>query len=186
MSIVLGLDVSTSVVGICVLDTQKQSNDRILLLDHVVPKGDLIDKSYDVRNKLISLKQQFSNFDAIVIEEPLMSFSKSMSSAATITTLMRFNGMCSLVVFDVFAVKPSYISASHGRKVCGIKMKRVAACGLSQKQQTFNYMIANDLKHVVWPTKKSKKIPAPTVDWAYDECDAYVLTKAYCVENALF
>ena len=184
MSIVLGLDVSTSIVGISILDTSRLSVDRITLLSHCDFKkcNDLFDKADVVEQKLLELKSDYPLISHVVIEEPLMSFSPGMSSAKTISTLMKFNGMVSLIAKRQLHL-PSYISASHARKVCGIKMLKFKVCGLSQKMQTFNYMQQNDLKHVKWPTKKSKKTPEPIVDWAYDECDAYVLASAFCIET---
>lgn len=181
MPIVLGLDVSTSIVGISVLDASKSGRERILLLTHCDFKkcNDLFDKADVVEKKLIELKSLY-DISHVVIEEPLMSFSKGMSSAKTISTLMKFNGMVSLLVKRNILL-PDYISASHARKVCRIKMLRVKLSGKSQKLQTFEHMKLYDLSHVEWPVKKSEE--KPVVDWAYDECDAYVLASAYCIET---
>jgi hypothetical protein len=97
-----------------------------------------------------------------------------MSSAATITTLMRFNGIVSYIGRNIFGVEPEYISAAHARKLCGIKMQRTSVAGMSGKEQVFKYMSENDLKHVVWPKKKNGK----DVDWSRDATDAYVIAYA--------
>lgn len=189
MSLVLGLDVSTSIVGVCVVQTQDRPvKNGIVALEHIDFKGseDLFDKANVVEERLRDLSMRFGALD-VVIEEPLMSFSKGMSSAKTITMLMRFNGMVSLLVKNVLGSRPSYISASHARKVCGVKMQRFKLCGLSQKEQTFNAMRDRDLKDVQWPfkkkTKKTEHKPDEFVIWAYDETDAYVLAAAHCIEN---
>ena len=84
-----------------------------------------------------------------------MGFQKGMSSAATITTLMRFNGIVSYIGRGILIVDPIYISAAHARKLCGIKMQRTKVAGMSGKEQVFKHMSENDLKHVEWPKKKS-------------------------------
>lgn len=109
----------------------------------------------------------------IILEEPLMGFRPGMSSAQTITTLMRFNGIVSFIARSVFKQEPEYINAPHARKLCGIKLQKTAIGG-PQKEQVFAYMAANDLKHVTWPVKKSGQ----SVDWSRDATDAYVIARA--------
>ena len=169
--IILGLDISTSCTGICLL-----SDKDILVLDYIVlnKQKTMWLKADSVRNKLLELSQQFGKIDNLAIEEPLMGFQKGMSSAATITTLMKFNGIVSLISRDIFKVDPTYISASHARKLCGIKLQRTSVAGIHGKEQVFKHMSENDLKHIQWSTKKNGK----PVDWSRDATDAYVTARA--------
>jgi len=114
----------------------------------------------------------------VVLEEPLMGFRPGMSSAQTISTLMRFNGIVSYLARNRFKCEPEYIGSAHARKLCGIKLQRTALGG-PQKEQVFAYMAANDLSHVQWPVKKSGKM----VDWSRDACDAYVIARAAAVNG---
>ncbi len=125
--------------------------------------------------------QKFGNIDVLSIEEPLMGFQKGMSSAATIATLMKFNGMTSLISRDIFGIDPEYISAAHARKLCGIKIQRTSIAGMSGKEQVFKYMAEHDLKHIQWPLKKSGKI----VDWSRDATDSYCVAKASSISRRL-
>ena len=111
------------------------------------------------------------------LEEPLLGFQKGSSSAGTITTLMRFNGIVSYIGRSIFKVDPLYISSARARKLCGIKMQRTSIAGMNGKEQVFKYMSENDLKHVKWATKKSG---AP-VDASRDMTDAYVIARAACL-----
>jgi hypothetical protein len=92
---------------------------------------------------------------------------------------MRFNGIVSYISREIFKVDSEYISASHARKLCGIKMQRNSIDGMSGKEQVFKHMSENDLKHVQWPLKKSG---AP-VDWSRDATDSYVIARAAMVEG---
>ena len=109
-----------------------------------------------------------------------MGFRTGMSSAQTITQLMRFNGIVSYIARNVFHIEPEYIGSAHARKLCGIKLQRTAIGG-PQKEQVFAHMATHDLKHVVWPQKKSGK----TVDWSRDACDAYVIARAAMVNGPI-
>lgn len=189
MSIVLGLDVSTSITGICVVDTEVQPDDKgshILLLDRIEFKGcsTLWDKADQIEKSMSSIEDilyvNLNYVTRVVLEEPLMAFRPGMSSAQTISTLMRFNGIVSYLARNRFKCEPEYVGSAHARKLCGIKLQRTTLGG-PQKEQVFAYMAANDLKHVTWPLKKNQKV----VDWSRDATDAYVIARAASV-NGLF
>lgn len=179
MSVILGLDVSTSIVGVCVVDSGVEPDvvgSHILVLDHIEFKRckTLWDKADHVEQVLEQIvPYPVDMIDRVVLEEPLMGFRPGMSSAQTISTLMRFNGIVSYIARNTFKCEPEYIGSAHARKLCGIKLQRTAIGG-PQKEQVFKHMAANDLKHVVWPLKKSGKI----VDWSRDACDAFVVARA--------
>ena len=103
-----------------------------------------------------------------------------MSSAQTITQLIRFNGIVSYIARNIFKQEPEYISSSHARKLCGMKLQKTAIAG-PQKEQVFSHMVSNDLKHVQWPVTKTGKV----VPWSRDATDAYVIARAASVEGPI-
>ena len=176
--LVLGLDVSTSVTGLCLLDPAISDKSGIEIIDRIEFKGgsDLWDKADKTHERLKVLKDLYKNAKwQVALEEPLLGFQKGMSSATTITTLMRFNGIVSYISKIIFDVKPNHISAASARKLCGIKMQRTSLAGMSGKEQVFKYMSENDLNHIDWPKKKNGN----PVDWSRDATDAYVIAKAH-------
>lgn len=186
MSIILGLDVSTSCTGVCVIDSEVQPDDKgshILHLDRIEFKGckTLWDKADEVGRYLglLSVNKRCA-VSRVVLEEPLMGFRPGMSSAQTITQLMRFNGIVSYIARNVFQKEPEYIGSAHARKLCGMKLQRTSVAG-PQKEQVFAYMAANDLKHVQWPVTKTGKM----VLWSRDATDAYVIARAASVEGPI-
>jgi Holliday junction resolvasome RuvABC endonuclease subunit len=181
---IIGLDVSTSVTGLCVLDDS--GNIVELTAAELTKYKTMWDKADEVSRRLVTILTNhgpsITRPDVkfrIAVEEPLMGFQKGMSSAATITTLMKFNGIVSYIARNTFDSDPEYISAAHARKLCGIKMQRVSIAGISGKEQVFSHMAKNDLKDFSWPKKKSGKI----VDWSRDATDAYVIAKAASLQT---
>ena len=194
MTIILGLDVSTSCTGVCVVDSSVEpdvAGSHILFLDRIEFKKckTFWDKTDVVANYLDDLiRGSFEDDrlkdgicpDRIVLEEPLMGFRPGMSSAQTITQLMRFNGIVSYIARLRFKCEPEYIGSAHARKLCGMKLQRTAVAG-PQKEQVFSYMSEHDLQHVSWPLTKTGK----TEPWSRDATDAYVIARAATVEGPI-
>jgi hypothetical protein len=186
VNLILGLDVSTSVTGVCILDPGKQLDDRgshILYLDRVDFKKckTLWEKADLVAVELSSLFNKFPGEYRVALEEPLLGFRTGMSSAATITTLMRFNGIVSYISREIFKIDPEYISSSSARKLCGVKVRRTSIAGMNGKEQVFKYMSEHDLKHVQWRLKKN----GSAVDWSRDATDSYVIARAAMISGSL-
>lgn len=184
-SVVIGLDVSTACTGLAVLNPYVEADDKgtnIIVLDRVEFKGcdTLWQKADVIEQELVKLHAKMCSERGdevrffVFVEAALMGFRPGMSSAATISTLQKFNGITSYIARNVFDIDPEFIASVHARSVCGIKVQRTSKVGKSQKQQVFEHMQVHDLSHVKWPTKKSGK----PKDWAYDATDAYVIAKA--------
>ena len=192
MAIILGLDVSTSCTGVCVVDSTVAPDDKgshILLIDRIEFKGcktlwDKADRVHQCLEKIHDIivigHRDHLTIERVVLEEPLMGFRPGMSSAQTITQLMRFNGIVSYIARNVFEQEPEYIGSAHARKLCGIKLQRTALGG-PQKEQVFAHMKSHDLKHIQWELKKNGK----EVDWSRDATDAYVIARAAAVEGPI-
>jgi hypothetical protein len=189
MAIILGLDVSTSCTGICVVDSTVQPDDTG---NHVLHVGAISfagaktmwEKADVVADAMKELTLTYTGeraIDRVVLEEALLGFRPGMSSAMTISTLMRFNGIVSYISRNVFDVEPEYIGSSHARKLCGIKLQRTATAGMNQKEQVFKHMSENDLRFKQWPLKKSGNV----VDWSRDATDAYVIARAAAIEGII-
>lgn len=180
---VLGLDVSTTTTGVCIIDADVEPIDgkHIVFLDRIEFKKckTFFDKTDLVKTELTSILSKYPGTYHVAIEEPLMGFSKGMSSATTITTLMRFNGIVSYIARSITNVDPDYVSAAHARKVCGVKLCRTSIVNMSHKEQVFKHMSENDLKLITWPKKKNGN----DVDWSRDATDAYVIARAWCLMN---
>lgn len=170
--LVLGLDISTSCTGLCLLE----DDCSIPLLLHPLkfPKDvDFWDK-VDFMKKEISekLESYKSRIRLIVIEEPLKSFKQGFSSADTITTLIRMNGITSDHARLLTGTRPTYIHVGMARSLAGIKLK--SGSESSYKDQIVDWVTQTKLPQLQWAKTKTGNFK-PEVG---DMCDSYVLALA--------
>tara|TARA_B100001059_G_C17588586_1_gene453465 strand:+ start:176 stop:754 length:579 start_codon:yes stop_codon:yes gene_type:complete len=176
----IGLDISTSIIGICFLD----SNSDLVLLDNINLKKtkSMFSKSEIVKNRLIEYKNslKFTKNIKISIEEAFQSFSAGFSSAKTLSQLNRFNGIVSYLVYYVFSIEPLYINVNSARKNLQIKIDRKSK--KSTKEQVFEWARTNLNSEFNWPEKILKSGPnkgrVKFDESCYDMSDAFVICKA--------
>lgn len=118
--VILGLDISTSCIGVCVVEDDGKSDKPIIqYLSHKTPKISKEIKGIEalfIRKRifeeecLMNIKDMF-NITDVVIEEPLLS----SNNINTVATLLRFNGMISEAVYRILGVVPNFISSYDAR-----------------------------------------------------------------------
>lgn len=191
--IVLGLDVSTSNVGMCVLQTSKEATALLhaegLSLTKV--KG-LIPKAMAFKQAAIKLKNDLSRqgykVTAVVVEEPLQAFRSRMSSAGTIATLNRFNGMVSFIASELFGLEAQMANVVSIRKQVGLKLDKKS--DKNTKEQVFDWVSQNYvMEEFTWPTKVLKSGPNKGLTrfdtCCYDIADAFVVAYSTCLAAAI-
>lgn len=165
---ILALDISTSITGIA-----------------IVQDGQILESSYwDTRNKkhfpTIYYKAKFikdkigdikdrHKISHIYVEQSLHSFRSGFSSAQTLSTLSRFNGIISWICWEMFGIEPSMIAATSARKQAGLTIKR----GENAKQRVFEFIVDNYSKVSIEYTKHGN--PKPGI---LDMCDAIIIALA--------
>ena len=146
----LGLDISTSIIGFCLINYKKE----LVLLDYIDLRKIkcIFEKSVVVKEKLLSLKKEykFSDDFSISIEEAFQSFSKGFSSARTLSQLNRFNGIVSYQCYETFNSVPCYINVNSARKNLQIKINK--KLNINTKEQVFQW-VQNDIQNFEWPMK---------------------------------
>lgn len=173
MSNYLGLDVSTSNVGIVLLDESNllyASNLSLSKIENQYKKATAFE---EIINHVIS---KF-NVDKIFIEEPLQRFSRGLSSANTISTLARFNGIVSYITFKSAGVDPALISVNLARKAVGVKIPRKDP---NSKDIVLQWVkLQPEFTDYHWPTKELKSGPRRgqiiTDSTCFDIADAAVM-----------
>lgn len=166
---ILGLDVSTSIVGAAVFDN---SGNHVIDVSWDVRKyKNFFQKARVIQDKVEELKCELRHrkIERIFIEQPLMFLSSGMTTAKTITTLSKFNGMISWMVHQVFNLTPEYIEAGTARRLCGIKVPR----GTKAKKCVLEYLLDNEPKFHVEYTRHGNPKPE-----AFDRADAIIIAKA--------
>ena len=167
---ILGLDISTSITGATVLD----DNGEVVYCEAWDTRNKnhfpgLYDKANFVKGRLLDLRTMF-DIEHIFIEQSLQAFRPGFSSAKTILTLAKFNGIVSYICQDNFTA-PEYIGASTARKACGIKVEK----GKKAKEVVLKFVLDNEDKFVVEYTKQGNPKPG-----SYDRADSHIIAKAGC------
>ena len=116
----MGLDISTKTVGVTIATWDEVSEyPNILIVTHLRPKNinktknkteSLFIKS-DIICKGLSEYVKYGITD-IIIEEPKIG----TNNATTASSLLRFNGMISQSVYNIFGIVPEFISSYDARK----------------------------------------------------------------------
>lgn len=170
----LALDISTSVIGICVFD----ENGILISMDHIkyapnkeqdlFEKADLFEKSVSYL-KSLTIDGTSMPIQYVAIEEPLLRVQGKHSSAATIGLLNFFNGMISDRCFKLFGVKPIHYNVKHARSTVFPKMPRSSEA--SEKQEVWK-RVARMEPQINWKYgPKSRKL----INENFDMVDAYVV-----------
>ena len=166
---ILGLDISTSITGVTVIDT----SGRCVYNEFWDTRNknkfpSIYEKALFIHNNLRSLAMQYPISD-VFIEQSLHSFRSGFSSAQTLSTLSKINGIVSWHCYKIFKTKPEMIAATSARKQVGIKVSR----GENAKQKSFDFVVANEPTFIVEYTRHGN--PKPGV---MDKSDSWVIAKA--------
>jgi hypothetical protein len=116
---VLGLDVSTKTIGIALYKNEGDKG-SLTVLTHVTPKikpvpptktQELFEKCKIFEEQCLD-KYKDLNITRVIIEEPLLR----SNNVNTVATLLKFNGMVSMAVYQKLGVVPDFISVFDARK----------------------------------------------------------------------
>ena len=120
---ILGLDISTSITGVTILD----NNGEVIycdVWDFRKDKG-FLQKATKAKAHLKEIKENPKyKIEEVYIEQSLQAFRSGFSSAKTLSTLARFNGTVSWICYELLGLEPEYIGATTARKLCGIKVPK--------------------------------------------------------------
>jgi Holliday junction resolvasome RuvABC endonuclease subunit len=177
----LGLDISTTCTGwaVTTLDQAGKPTSvelgKIELDDHT----DLLMKAEVVKSALLDISKRYK-LSRIYIEENLQSFSSGASSAQTLFKLAKFNGIVTYLAYQITGVNPVPINVNHARKVLGICLKREKVCGVTTKDQIYNWVSSHEiLRGYKWPVKiigsGPRKGQTVLEKYVYDMSDAFVI-----------
>ena len=164
----LGLDISTSITGATIIE-----NGQIIETSYFDTRNkkqfpSIYHKARHVRDKLQDIKDRYS-IQSIFIEQSLHSFRSGFSSAQTLSTLSRFNGIVSWLCADIFDTEPQMIAATSARKQAGVGIKR----GDNAKEKVLQFIIDKYPDIDIQYTKHGNPKPG-----MYDMCDSIIIAMA--------
>jgi len=166
---ILGLDISTSITGATVLD----SSGKAVYCEAWDTRNKkkfphLFSKAQFVKDKLWELDDRFG-IDRVYVEQSLSRFRPGFSSAKTLLTLAKFNGMVSWSCVQIYETVPEFLSASSARKACGIHIQR----GENSKEKVLHFLLDNVPSFSVDYTKHGNPVAG-----SYDRADSWVIATA--------
>lgn len=166
---ILGLDISTSIIGYTVLD--KESN--IIKCEAWDLRNsnnfeNLYKKASYIKQKLILLDKEYG-IDKVYIEEPFTFFKSGGSTAGTMAKLQSFNGTVSYLCYEVYGIEPKHISPGEARKANKIKVSK----GEKAKEVVLDYLLKNEPGFLVEYTSKGNPKPE-----TYDRADSLIIARA--------
>ena len=164
---ILGLDISTSITGATIIDSQG----KVVYNEAWDTRKfkNLFEKAEYVEKQINRLCGDGYKIEKVFIEQSLQSFRSGFSSAKTLSTLSRFNGIVSWMVYRNLRKEPEYIAATSARKLCGIKVPK----GQKAKEVVLNFLLDNEPSFSISYTKFGN--PKPD---SYDRADSLVVAKA--------
>ena len=165
---ILGLDISTSITGATIIQDGKIVDSFYWDTRNKNKFPSLYDKAHHIRIKLLLLKTKY-NITKVFIEQSLHTFRSGFSSAQTLSTLSRFNGIVSWFCYDMFNKKPEMIAATTARKQAGIAIKR----GDNAKQKVLQFIIDKYPDIEIQYTKHGNPKPG-----TLDMCDSIIIALA--------
>ncbi len=133
---IIGLDISTSITGYCILDNSREII-RCGAWDMRNKKHfpTMFEKAQYIKDSLFDMKIQYP-IQRVVVEKPFMFFGSGGSSAKTMATLQRFNGIVSWIVYESFEKTPDYFTAQQARKINEINLPR----GVNTKKEILKWV----------------------------------------------
>lgn len=161
---ILGLDVSTSIIGVCLL-----KDDKVVKADYIDLRkvSGLLYKARAVEDYINNNLKEIK-IEHIFIEQALMFFRRGGSTAKTMATLQNFNGVVSWLCFKLLELEPRYVTPISARSKCGIKVPR----GKKAKEVVMEHFL------------ETKEFPIDYTrygnvqKYCYDMADAVVVAKA--------
>jgi len=117
---ILGLDISSSKIGIALLDEE-----NIIISDVLKFKSNqsLEERAAQFERRMREIDTHHVVFD-VYVEQPAIMFRGGKTTAFTMATLQRFNGMCCYILSQIFEMEALLLNPNSARSVLGIKVPR--------------------------------------------------------------
>jgi Holliday junction resolvasome RuvABC endonuclease subunit len=167
---ILGLDISTAVVGVAVID-----EGRLVLSKHWdISKADtLFTKAEMIGAELWQIRNEYK-IDNIFIETALKKFIPGRSRADTIMKLAKFNGIISWICYESFETEPIYINVNSARSLYGLSFPR-GTKGPQRKKMVIEAVIEKEKTAFTYEMARGGRNYKKGTD---DRADAIVIARA--------
>jgi Holliday junction resolvasome RuvABC endonuclease subunit len=167
---ILGLDISTAVVGVAVIDDGK----LVLSTHWDISKADtLFSKAEAIGAELWQIRNDY-NIESVFIETALKKFIPGRSRADTIMKLAKFKGIVSWMCYESFEIQPTYINVNSARTLYGLSFPR-GTKGPKRKKMVIEAVIDKEKTAFSYEMARGGKNYKKGTD---DRADAIVIARA--------
>ena len=168
---ILGLDISTTLVGIAILD----DDGRLIKSDglDISKITNTFERLETVGAELYSIRSEY-NITDVFIETALKKFLPGKSRADTIIKLAKFNGIISWICFECFESEPTYINVNTARSLYGLSFPR-SSNGAQRKKMVIEAVIEREKTAFRYEMARGGRNYKKGTD---DRADAIVIARA--------
>ena len=175
--VVIGLDISTSCTGMVVLNSV---TGELVFMSHEnmtskVKYPSFWTKVAHMRKAFVDMHDPDWDVKGIAVEENMKRFTPGFSSADTILTLAKFNGILSYIMFLEYGIEPLNINVRSARSKLGIKIN-FKDKSTTTKQKVLGHVV-NLHPEFPWVYREVKGVQTMT-KINEDRCDAWVIAAA--------
>jgi Holliday junction resolvasome RuvABC endonuclease subunit len=165
---ILGLDISTSIVGFTIVDQGEIVKTFAIDLRNKNKFPDIYSKYNHIQGELLDIQREYK-IEHIFIEQSLQMFRSGFSSAKTLSTLSSFNGVVTYLCYRELGIKAEHIQPHLLASLVASLLKGEPKA----KEQVVKFLLDNEPKFVVEYTKSGNLKPK-----YYDIADSIVIAKA--------
>ncbi len=181
---ILGLDISTSCTGFCIVD-EKGVPVHFSYVE-LTKVENFFEKAKKVKNHILGLMIKYP-IEFISVEDYLTSFARGRSSSGTLFKLAKFNGIIQWICYNDLDIEASPINVNNARKANNITVLSKRKTTEPTKEQVLRQVKERVGDLFEFPTKILKSGPRKgqevTNKVSYDMADAFVIAKAKWIEN---
>ena len=169
---ILGLDISTSMVGVAIIEPV---HSRLVLSDgwDISKIETTFEKAEFVGAQLYTLRAEYKVQD-IFVETALKRFMPGRSRADTIVKLAKFNGITSWLCYECFDITPTFINVNTARSLYGLSFPR-GTKGPKRKKMVIEAVIEKEKTNFKYEMARGGRNFKRGTD---DRADAIVIARA--------
>ena len=169
---ILGLDISTTMVGVAIIDPD--SKNLVHCEGWDISKCEtMFDKAESIGANLYTIRSEY-NIEHVFVETALKRFLPGKSRADTIIKLAKFNGIISWLCFECFEFSPTYINVNTARTLYGLSFPR-GTKGPQRKKMVIEAVIEKEKTAFKYEMARGGKNYKRGTD---DKADAVVIARA--------
>ena len=168
---ILGLDISTTLVGLAVID-----NDGKLVKSEgfdISKVTNTFEKAETIGAELYGIRSEYDITD-VFVETALKKFLPGRSRADTIIKLAKFNGIVSWLCFECYEIEPTYINVNTARSLYGLSFPR-STKGPQRKKMVIEAVIEKEKTAFKYEMARGGRNYKKGTD---DKADAIVIARA--------